>query len=95
MGLAPDDPRYKIEYERSALAELKRVEPVSQRKAIADAIRDLRFEPRPDGCTKLSGRSGYRIRIGGYRVIYLIDDQADVVTVTMVGNRGAIYKRRN
>jgi hypothetical protein len=32
----------------------------------------LAAEPRPHGCQKLSGRDGWRIRVGAYRVLYEI-----------------------
>ena len=41
---------------------------------------------------KLSGREGYRLRIGGYRAIYTIDDRQLVILVINVGSRGDIYK---
>jgi mRNA interferase RelE/StbE len=39
------------------------------------------------GCLKLTGRPGWRIRIGDYRVIYEIDDSKHQLTVPDVGNR--------
>ena len=41
---------------------------------------------------KLSGRDGWRIRIGDYRVIYNINDRELLVTVVRVGNRRDIYR---
>jgi mRNA interferase RelE/StbE len=41
---------------------------------VRDAIRALAHEPCPTGCLVLTGRAGWRIRIGTYRVIYEIDD---------------------
>ncbi len=38
------------------------------------------------------GREGWRIRVGNYRVIYEIDDQAMTVTVLHVGHRRDIYR---
>lgn len=45
---------------------------------LLDAIEKLADDPRPDGCKKLKGRSGYRIRKGDYRIIYDIHD--DILT---------------
>ena len=39
----------------------------------------------------LVGREGYRLRIGDYRVLYLLDDAAELIRVTTVGHRGHIY----
>lgn len=37
---------------------------------ILDAIENLAENPRPKGYKKLKGRTGYRIRVGNYRIIY-------------------------
>jgi mRNA interferase RelE/StbE len=37
----------------------------------------LAVEPRPTGSQKLKGDPGYRIRIGDWRVIYMIEDRPD------------------
>ena len=41
---------------------------------------------------KLSGRDGFRLRIGRYRAIYSIDDGLLVIMVINVGSPGDIYK---
>jgi mRNA interferase RelE/StbE len=57
-----------------------------------ESIGNLSDNPRPPGSKKLSGRDGWRIRAGDYRVIYEIDDPAQTVTVLHVGHRRDIYK---
>ena len=57
-----------------------------------DAIRALSQNPRPYGCRKLSGRDGWRIRVGDYRVIYQIDDSRQQVTVLHIGHRRDVYR---
>ena len=59
---------------------------------VRDAIRALGTNPRPPGCLKLGGRSGWRIRVGEYRVIYEIDDPKRRVRVTGIGNRRDVYR---
>jgi len=59
---------------------------------IRDAIRDFEQEPRPRASAKLTGREGWRIRVGDYRVIYEIDDQQRVVTVLHIGHRRDVYR---
>ena len=56
------------------------------------AIWDLSQEPRPTGCQKLTGREGWRIRVGDYRVIYEIDDVQRTVTVLHVSHRRDVYR---
>jgi len=36
---------------------------------IRDAIRELANDPRPPSCLKLTGRDGWRLRVGEFRVI--------------------------
>lgn len=61
-------------------------------KRVATAVAALAANPRPPGCKKLQGRPGWRIRVGAIRIIYEIEDQQLVITVTNVGQRGEIYK---
>lgn len=41
---------------------------------------------------KLSDRPGYRLRVGDYRVIYMIDKPRDELVVLAVGHRREVYK---
>lgn len=59
---------------------------------IITAISELENNPRPNGCKKLKGRDGYRIRIGNYRVIYEIFDDKLIIDVIAVGHRKDIYE---
>ena len=59
---------------------------------VRDAIAGLAHDPRPTGCLKLTGRDGWRIRIGNYRVVYEIDDGGRTVTVLHVGHRRDVYR---
>jgi mRNA interferase RelE/StbE len=51
----------------------------------------LAEDPRPPGCTKLSGREAYRVRQGDYRIVYTVEDDALVVEVVKVGHRRDLY----
>lgn len=67
--------------------------PVEVFRRIRHAIRQLSSEPRPPGSRKLTGRSGWRIRVGAYRVVYEISDAAASVTVLHVGHRRDVYRQ--
>jgi mRNA interferase RelE/StbE len=58
---------------------------------VRDSISMLAGNPRPTGCKKLTGRAGWRVRAGDYRVIYEIDDGEKRVIVLDVGHRKDIY----
>ncbi|MBQ11572.1 MAG: type II toxin-antitoxin system mRNA interferase toxin, RelE/StbE family [Planctomyces sp.] len=64
---------YAVLILRRALRELSRL-PNPDYERVRDAIRDLADNPRPSGCLRLTGRDGWRIRVGVYRVIYEVDD---------------------
>ena len=56
------------------------------------AIYSLADNPRPHGFKKLKGRSGYRIRVSDYRIIYTISDEVLIVDVIDLGHRKDIYE---
>ena len=82
---------YAIDILRIAQKQLARIDRTQQPRVIA-AIRELAAEPRPPGCTKLSGRCAWRIRIGPYRVIYEIHDQRLLILVVAIGDRKNVYR---
>jgi len=61
---------------------------------IFKAIKALGTDPRPAGCKKLKGvhSESWRIRVGAYRILYVIDDGIRIVEVREVGHRKDIYK---
>lgn len=66
--------------------------PLGMYERAKEAIRALREEPRPIGCKKLTGRDGWRIRVGKFRVVYEIDDARKTVTVFHIGHRRDVYR---
>ncbi len=64
---------YELLILRRAQKELADL-PKADYERIRDAVAALAENPRPAGCKKLVGREGWRIRTGGYRAIYEIDD---------------------
>ncbi|QEH41120.1 type II toxin-antitoxin system RelE/ParE family toxin [Chitinophaga sp. XS-30] len=82
---------YQVIFEKSAQKKLYKL-PAAIRDRIIAKVKALVTDPRPPGCKKLMGREGYRIRVGDYRVIYLIEDEKLIVLVVDVGNRKDIYE---
>jgi mRNA interferase RelE/StbE len=84
---------YRIFLERTAEKDLKNL-PSRLHKRIIDALQKLTGEPRPRGCRKLTGgENDWRIRVGEYRIVYEIDDAAQVIRVNRVRNRREVYRR--
>ena len=83
---------YDIRIVRSAEREMRALPAEVFRKA-SEAMHRLAEEPRPHGSKKLKARTDYRLRIGSYRILYVIDDQARSVTVMAVRHRKDAYRR--
>ena len=50
--------------------------------------------PRPRDAKKLQGeRDTWRVRVGEYRVVYVPDDDALTVVVTIIAHRRDVYRR--
>jgi mRNA interferase RelE/StbE len=82
---------YTLQYKKKAIKALAKInEPFYT--ALMDAINELTENPRPYGYTKLTGRNGYRIRVGTYRIIYDILDDILIVEIVNVGSRGDVYE---
>ena len=77
---------YSVQIVRSAEKEIARI-PVRDRRRIVERIAALAADPRPPGCTKLSGQEKYRVRQGAYRIVYTIDDAIVTVVVVRVAHR--------
>ena len=82
---------YTVRILRRAQKELASL-PDETLERLVEAIRGLGEDPRPAGCRRLSGRGGWRIRAGDYRVIFEVDDSAQTVTVLHVGHRRSVYR---
>jgi mRNA interferase RelE/StbE len=81
---------YQLVIDTYAQKQLDKIPPPHFNRIIR-AINELAINPRPTGYRKLTGRPGYRIRIGDYRVIYNIEDKILTVFVVDIGHRKNIY----
>ncbi|HKQ03754.1 MAG TPA: type II toxin-antitoxin system RelE/ParE family toxin [Blastocatellia bacterium] len=82
---------YSVGILRRAQKELAQLSK-QEYERIKEAIKSLTQDPRPAGCKKLSGREGWRIRVGNYRVIYEINDPQQSLTILHIGHRRDVYK---
>ena len=83
---------YHIEWKKSALRELKRLD----RKIIPriiSTVESLSKNPFPSGIRKLQGADNtYRVRVGEYRIIYEILDIRVVIVILRVRHRKEAYR---
>ncbi len=82
---------YAVQIKPSARKELESLSDPLLARVVAK-LESLSHEPRPTGCKKLKGyKDQWRIRIGDWRVVYLIDDAARLVSVTRIAHRREVY----
>lgn len=82
---------YQISIRKKAFQALEKIDEPDYSK-IKAAIVNLAEDPRPAGCKKLKGRSGYRVRVGDYRIIYEVMDKILHIEVVQLGHRKDIYQ---
>jgi mRNA interferase RelE/StbE len=75
----------------SARKELESL-PNSVLARVIRKIEALAQDPRPAGCKKLKGyKDQWRVRIGDWRVVYIVDDTARLASVTRIAHRSEVY----
>lgn len=75
----------KIQYSKQAVKFLSKQDKIIQNRII-NAINNL-----PNGdVLKLQGRSGYRLRVGSFRIIF--DKYGNILYIIDIDNRGQVYK---
>lgn len=84
---------YRLSIPRRVGKQIGGLQP-RDRDRVDAAILALEEEPRPHGSRKLSGRDEYRIRVGDYRIVYAVDEEAELVEVLRVAHRREVYRRR-
>ncbi len=82
---------YRIVFKTSVAKDLRRI-PNTDVRRILDRIETLAWNPRPDGCVKLSALERYRVRQGVYRIVYEIADTDLIVQVVKVAHRRDVYE---
>ncbi len=80
---------YRINFEKAAQKFLDKQDK-SQRLRLYKAIYKL-----PDGTDikKLNGHNLYRLRVGNYRILYMVDEEIHLINIENIDNRGDVYKR--
>lgn len=81
----------KVVVSPRAYRQRKKLSP-QLKKLTLHLIQKLANNPFPPKSKKLSGREGYRLRYGDYRIIYTVDKNSKIITVTAIAHRRMIYK---
>ena len=83
---------YTVVLRPAAAKDLKQLPKPAQRR-VGEAIDGLAKDPRPQGCEQLKGTEGFlRIRVGEYRIIYVVESRKIIVLVLRIGHRKDVYR---
>lgn len=83
---------YPLEVKRSAVKDMRHLPKDVQQRAI-DAINALAEIPVPTGAAKLVGHDTlYRIRLGDWRIVYDVAEEAEKITILAVKHRREVYR---
>ena len=83
---------YVVEIKPSARKELDAL-PDSVLSRVIRKMDSLGQQPRPSGCKKLKGyKDQWRLRVGDWRVLYIIDNAAKLVSITRIAHRRDVYE---
>lgn len=81
-----------VEFYNQAKSFLRRAEK-SVESRILEKIGELRIDPFPKGIERVKGEEGkaFRIRVGGYRIIYDVHFEINKLLIVKIGKRENIY----
>lgn len=84
--------RYQIELTRAARRALDSL-PTKVQKRIDRHILALAKNPYPPGSKKLRGAEGlHRLRVGDYRILYIVEADRLVIVIVTIGHRREVYR---
>ena len=85
---------YSTQFANRAEKDFARLDRDTQSR-IRDRVRELAADPYDLRLSQvLTGRGGLRkSRVGGWRIIFTLDDKAKVLSVVTIERRGQVYKR--
>lgn len=83
---------YRVVVRPSVRKDLRSI-PKATVHRILERIESLVDDPRPQKSAKLTGAEDlYRLRVGDYRIIYGVDDDAKMVAIHHVRHRREAYR---
>jgi mRNA interferase RelE/StbE len=82
---------YTVLLARAAVRAKERL-PLPARSRIEAALLALEDNPRPHNGRKLVDVDAWRLRVGDYRIVYRIEDDAQIVRVLWLGLRRDAYR---
>lgn len=82
---------YSISITSRAERDLKKLDRQIKNR-VTKSILELANDPRPAGCRKVQSEDGvWRIRVGDWRVGYVVDDNANEIVIIRIAHRSEFY----
>lgn len=84
---------FSIEYSKAARKALKSM-PRNTARLVMEKIEALAADPFApnNNVRKLTNHPGYRLRVGDWRVVYLLQEQSLLIAVVRIAPRGEVYQ---
>ncbi|MDQ6958458.1 MAG: type II toxin-antitoxin system RelE/ParE family toxin [Mariprofundaceae bacterium] len=83
---------FSVEYSKSAARALRKM-PGNVRSLIFKKVSELAKAPKAmRNVKKLTDHPGYRLRVGDWRIVYLVNQGRLVIVVVKIEPRGGVYK---
>jgi len=83
---------YKITFSKQADKALRKM-PRNTALIIAKKIKELAENPkRMRNIKKLTDHPGYRMRVGDWRVVYMVKEEEVLIHIVKIKSRGEVYK---
>lgn len=83
---------WTVNIDKSVDKRLKKI-PNPDKARIQNAINDLETKPETLDIKPLVGHEGYRLKVGGWRLLMDIEETEKVIFVYLLASRGDVYKK--
>ena len=82
-----------LKFSKSASKFLKKCDNTIY-KRIIKKIRELQINPFPSDCKRVQGRKDktFRVRVGDYRISYIIKKEKNILIIADIDKRPKVYK---
>ncbi|MBQ3395004.1 MAG: type II toxin-antitoxin system RelE/ParE family toxin [Synergistaceae bacterium] len=83
---------WTVNVDKSVDKKLKKI-PNQDKARIQQVIDDLEVKPEQLDIKPLVGREGYRLKVGGWRLLMDINEDERVIFIYTLASRGDVYKK--
>ena len=84
---------FNAHIEGQALKFLEKLKDSGLKKRLVNKIDELELDPFPRNCKMVEGyeQKAFRVRVGGYRILYYVIFETQTVWVFIIDKRGTVY----